>query len=656
MPVKVQESERRSLPWLNETCKSAIRAKHAAEGSVHYMTEARKCQDILHVEQLKYRQKLKSKLDNLPRSSKRWWTLANEFLHRKTKVSHFPPLKTIEGAWLRETQEKADALAKAFSFKFVMPPESTEHFFFAAVSDMSGDPLIRTRFVRRELKALRSNQATGPDGISAILLKELACFLDIPIAIICRKIFYQARWPEKWRTHWIHPLFKKGNVYDANNYRGIHLTSIVSKTIECVIGNPLISFIQRKGFSNYQWAFRKRSSSRDLITVCIAKWKLQICEGMKIGLFLADISAAFDRVARNLLLGKLMQCGVPSQYIDFLNAYLQPREGFVIVEGIVSHMIELTDMVFQGTVLGPSLWNCFFADITEDLNQGTHVTHLFADDLTVSAQYPQACSNDVIRHDLQEIQDRAHAWGQRYRVTFAPSKEHVFVIHPRHGDEDTFKMLGVLLDCKFSFKPLIDSLVSRCRPKARAIVRLKHVMSVPQLLGQFKAHIWSFLEYSNGAVINASVTERKRLDAMQQHFLSDIGLDEREAFLDYNFAPLGLRRAIGILGFLHKRVLGQCHPALRELLPFAADYLRVNSKSLAGFSEKVTNWHRLHENSLWNYIYIYNHLPDDIVHIECVKDFQAKLTHIAKWRAQGNDIHWRVAFQSCGDMLNFFHS
>ena len=38
------------------------------------------------------------------------------------------------------------------------------------------------------------------------------------------------------------------------------------------------------------------------------------------------------------------------------------------------------------------------------------------------------------------------------------------------------------------------------------------------------------------------------------------------------------------------------------------------------------------------------------------KDFQAKLTHIAKWRAEHSDEHWYVAYQSCGDMLNFFHS
>lgn len=78
-------------------------------------------------------------------------------------------------------------------------------------------------------------------------------------------------------------------------------------------------------------------------------------------------------------------------------------------------------------------------------------------------------------------------------------------------------------------------------------------ISIPQLLKQFKSHIWSYLEYANGAGINASHTERKRLDAMQSRFLVDIGCDEQEAFVTHNFAPLGFRRAIGMLGLLSRK-------------------------------------------------------------------------------------------------------
>ena len=52
-------------------------------------------------------------------------------------------------------------------------------------------------------------------------------------------------------------------------------------------------------------------------------------------------------------MGKLAQLGLPPRFLDFLNAYLLPREGFVRVEGALSDAMALANMVFQGTVLGP---------------------------------------------------------------------------------------------------------------------------------------------------------------------------------------------------------------------------------------------------------------------------------------------------------------
>ena len=139
-------------------------------------------------------------------------------------------------------------------------------------------------------------------------------------------------------------------------YRGIHLTSIMSKTVERVIGSPLIDFLQKHAYGQEQWAFRKKCGARDVVTLSVAMWTLHICRGFKIGIYLADISGAFDNVSRTLLLGRLAECGIPSQYLDFLNAYLLSRQGIVLVEGKHSDPIILTDMVFQGTVLGPCLW------------------------------------------------------------------------------------------------------------------------------------------------------------------------------------------------------------------------------------------------------------------------------------------------------------
>ena len=120
--------------------------------------------------------------------------------------------------------------------------------------------------------------------------------------------------------------------------------------------------------------------------------------------------------------------------------------------------------------------------------------------------------------------------------------------------------------------------------------------------------------------------------------------------ISYNFAPPSLRRAVGIFGFLHKRVLGICHPALCEALPFTGHALpRWRSKALESFSAEVKGHYVLYGRSLWKYILIYNLLPQGVADLKDVHTFQSKLTHMAKERAATNDPHWRDAFQSCSD-------
>ena len=119
--------------------------------------------------------------------------------------------------------------------------------------------------------------------------------------------------------HWLVPLFKKGSVFDPGKYRGVHLSCILSKVIERVVGNPLVAFLQLKGYGDAQWAFRRNSSARDLVTASVARWVLRVCQGYKVGIYISDISGAFDKVRRPLLLAKLEQLGVSPIFLDFLN-------------------------------------------------------------------------------------------------------------------------------------------------------------------------------------------------------------------------------------------------------------------------------------------------------------------------------------------------
>ena len=195
------------------------------------------------------------------------------------------------------------------------------------------------------------------------------------------------------------------------------------------------------------------------------------------------------------------------------------------------------------------------------------------------------------------------------------------------------------------------------RAKVFALVRIQYVYDVPNLLNLFKAHIWSKMEYYSGALLIAGEVKLRKLDKMQRGFLYALGLDDKIAFVDYNFAPPALRRAIGMLGFLHKRILGECHPALEVLLlARGVSAHAFHTKQLESHFDEVCAYRTLYNNSIYMYILIYNRLPQELVDCETVKGFQGKLTQLAKIRAQNDSTsEWRNAFQSCGDVVNFFY-
>jgi len=297
----------------------AIANKHVAENTSRYEVECVKCRLVLTQEHDKYKAKLRVQIAGLSRGSKRWWRLNKQPMDRQSKASFFPPMRDAHGEWHRDPEKKANLFVECWSSKNKLPDEQYEQAFFVQPPQMASQFVIRRRTARRLLSALREDQATGPDDIGAVILKRLAKYLAVPLAILCRRIFSEATWPAKWRRHNVMPLFKKGSPYLPNQYRGIHLTAILSKTVERMIGQTLVPFLESKGFGNAQWAFRKRSSARDLVTMCLAKWIHLICTGFKIGVYLSDISGAFDKVNRCLLLGKLAQFELPDTFLDFLN-------------------------------------------------------------------------------------------------------------------------------------------------------------------------------------------------------------------------------------------------------------------------------------------------------------------------------------------------
>ena len=239
--------------------------------------------------------------------------------------------------------------------------------------------------------------------------------------------------------------------------------------------------------------------------------------------------------------------------------------------------------------------------------------------------------------------------GQNNRVSFDASKEHMIILHPSECHGEAFKLLGCMMDINLRMHSAIDHVLSKIRPKITAILRTRGYYATPDLILQFKMHIWSLIEGNMGGYFHAAASLLEKIDDAQNRFIRDLGLSIDEAFLIFNFPPPSLRRNIGILGLLHKRVLGKCHPSFETLLPWQSDQIHAewrqrHSKQLYGHNMEITHHQAIFNRSIFSMVDIYNNLAQHVVDISSVSDFQKYLMQVVRTRCENGDPEWSLSF------------
>ena len=324
----------------------------------------------------------------------------------------------------------------------------------------------------------------------------------------------------------------------------------------------------------------------------------------------------------------------------------------IAVDGANSDDIVLRNMIFQGTVLGPTLWNLFFSDLDDSVSGTDHIPHKFADDVSTTKTYEYATTDAAIYEDLGHSQSLLHAWGDRNRVSFDAVKEKMMIISTTGDSDSSFRLLGPIIDCRLRMHHCIDKLYRKSKPKARSILRCAAFYDLPSLLLLFKSHCRSQIEWANGAIYHAAKSLLSRIDSVQTSFCEHLNLNVASAFLEFNLAPLQLRRDIGMLGVLWKVSRKSAHSDMCNLFP-----LRTAPRPTNVVTRSMSR--RLHllfidqcdgsqldifARSLFGLIRVWNSLPDNFVLTSSVKDFQKLLTHAARnacWRGESN---WDVMF------------
>ena len=230
--------------------------------------------------------KTKAEMIEMPASSKHWWKRAKELQRRVGTVSGVPALKEKK-TWVFEAEEKANLFAKTFTAKNVLPAEEhNEYSMVETARTNSQKPVlgVSVEAVEAELVGLNAESATGPDLLPTRVLKECGKALARPVWLLITLLLQAGIWPSVWMHHWITPLYKRKEVFISANYRGVHLTSQLSKVVERVLLKQCMPFLQRvTAYGPNQYAYTPKVGSRDALAYLTLRWLYALARGRKVG-------------------------------------------------------------------------------------------------------------------------------------------------------------------------------------------------------------------------------------------------------------------------------------------------------------------------------------------------------------------------------------
>ena len=244
----------REKPWVNGDLKRLIRRRNVlwrryrrARSDAHLNTfklVRNQAVALNRTLRLNYYTSLGEELSSSDMPNRKWWKTVRQVTGDKVCTS-IPPL--IEnGVSLTDPCVKAVIFYQYFTSQCTQPPGAENHplppFKYetqARLSDMS----FSIPEVKKILKSLNVNKATGPDGISIFLVKNTADVLAKPLCKLFNYSLEAGVFPSDWKTSNVVPVHKKNDAQNKCDYKPVSLLCNVSKIFERLVYNKMYSFL-----------------------------------------------------------------------------------------------------------------------------------------------------------------------------------------------------------------------------------------------------------------------------------------------------------------------------------------------------------------------------------------------------------------------------
>jgi ribonuclease HI len=463
------------------------------------------------------------------------------------------------------------------------------------------------------LKKLKTRKSPGPDGITNEMLKNLGNAAVLKLLDVFNLSWESGQLAQVWREALMIPIHKKGkDKKKPASYRPISLTSCVVKTLERIVNQRLLWYLETENIlASEQAGFRQFLSTEDQVTYLSQEIEDAFQEQKLVLATWIDLQKAFDKVWTDGLLVKLQRYGIASNMLRWIRAYLYNRRARVTVDGHKGKKVLLRHGVPQGGVLSPTLFLVFINDIIDLMPKGIHAA-MYADDLVMWCKEEH---DTTATHRMQQAADRLAAWAEEWNVSINKEKSFttLFTLSSKKqtgtiklGDtplrsEDEATYLGVTFDKKQTWKPHIQQAEAKARRKLAIMRKLAGTSwgaNENILKRVYQGAVRPHLEYGSSAWSTTAKTHQQSLDRVQNQALRIITGSMRstpiKAMEDITATqPLSQRRDAKVMIQAEKFKCLPAHPMKQRMQNLTKN--RLKRSSFLHESKKLA---RAHQSSM----------------------------------------------------------
>ena len=512
-------------------------------------------------------------------------------LHRDSDKASSAPTVHIAEDFLRAFEDKvASVRAKTDGF----PPATVKS---TATAGFPGFHACTEGDVRRVVMQSPTKSCTL-DPIPTFMLKESIDVLLPFLTAMCNASLSEDVLPQSQKHAVVTPLLKKPSMDPAElrNYRPVSNLSFVSKVVERLVSEQLVSYLQSNDLMpRLQSAYRRHHSTETALLRVIADL-LRAADNRQVTLLgLLDLSAAFDCVDHAILLRRLESSfgiGGTALQKHAVKSLLSDRTQQVFYNQRMSSVSHLICGVPQGSVLGPLMFLLYTADLFDLIAACGLTAHSYADDTQIYLSVPaidvstavQRFSACVEQIDLWMGSNRLKLNAEKTQVIWVGTRQQlskVDITELRLGStavqfSGTVSDLGVTVDGQLTMADHVAAVCRSCFHQLRQLRVIKASLTIDATKTLVHAFVSSRLDYCNSLLAGVAGCHLQKLQSVQNAAARLISRTRKFDHItmvlrDLHWLPIRQRIVFKIATLVFKCLHGLAPPYLAEdIVPLAS--------------------------------------------------------------------------------------